>query len=198
MLKLYWAPQSRAVRALWMMEEAGLPYERVLVDIRSGDQSTADYARVNPMMKVPALSDGDVSLAESAAICAYMAEKAPHLAPAVGNPERGRYLHALFFAANCIEGALAEKMGTMQVPSMQAGWGSFDRVVGVMENWLEKGPWLLGEQFSAADVMFGSDLNFGVNVFGVIDRRPAFTAYLDRCKERPAFRRAHELDAAGA
>ena len=82
--------QSRSARALWMMEEAGLPYERVLVDIRTGDQSSADYARINPMMKVPALADGDVSLAESAAICAYMAEKAvaADLAPPVGSPQR--------------------------------------------------------------------------------------------------------------
>lgn len=197
MLKLYWAPQSRSVRALWLMEEAGLPYERVLVDIRTGKQSATDYARINPMMKVPALSDGDVSLAESAAICAYVAEKATHLAPPVGSPERARYLHALFFAANCIEGAYAEKFGNLQVPSMQAGWGSFDRVMGVLEEWLAPGPWVLGEQFSAADVMLGADLHFGVNLFKIIDERPVFTEYLERCMKRPAWKRAQEIDAAG-
>jgi glutathione S-transferase len=197
MLKLYWAPQSRAARALWMMEEAGLPYERVLVDIRADQQSRPDFAAINPMMKVPALSDGDASLAESAAICAYMAEKAPHLAPPMGSPERARYLHALFFAANCVEGAYAEKFGNLQVPAMQAGWGSFERVMGVLEDWLRQGPWLLGEQFSAADVMLGSDLNFGVNAFGIVDPRPVFSAYLDRCMQRPAFRRAQAIDAAG-
>ncbi len=197
MLKLYWAPQSRSMRALWMMEEAGLPYERVLIDIRSGAQAAPEYAAVNPMMKVPALADGEVSLAESAAICAYMAEKAPHLAPPPGSPERARYLHALFFAANCIEGAFGEKFGN-EVPAMQAGWGSFDRVMGVLEDWLRQGPWLLGDRFSAADVMLGSDLHFGVNLFKIIDERPVFTAYLDRCMQRPAFRRAQEIDAAGA
>lgn len=197
MLKLYWAPQSRAVRALWLMEEAGLPYERVLVDIRAGDQSGLDYAKINPMMKVPALSDGAVSLAESAAICAYVAEKAPHLAPPAGSPERARYLHALFFAANCIEGAFAEKFGNLQIPSMQAGWGSFDRVMGVLEDWLEMGPWLLGDRFSAADVMIGTDLHFGINQFGIVDKRPVFAAYLDRCMQRPAWQRAQAIDAAG-
>jgi glutathione S-transferase len=197
MLKLYWAPQSRAVRALWMMEESGLPYERVLVDIRSDEQSRPDYARINPMMKVPALSDDGASLAESAAICAYVAEKAPHLAPAVGSPERARYLHALFFAANCIEGAFAEKFGNIQIPSMQAGWGSFDRVMGVLEDWLRDGPWLLGDRFSAADVMMGSDLHFGVDLFKVVEPRPVFTAYLERCMQRPAFQRAQAIDAAG-
>lgn len=198
MMKLYWAPQSRAMRALWMMEEAGLPYERVLVDIRSGAQSTPDYARINPMMKVPALSDGETSLAESAAICAYVAEKVPHLAPPVGSPERARYLHALFFAANCIEGAFAAKFGNLEIPSMQAGWGTFERMTGVLEEWLAQGPWLLGERFSAADVMLGSDLYFGVTLFKIIDARPVFTAYLDRCMQRPAFQRAQAIDAAGA
>jgi glutathione S-transferase len=197
-MKLYWAPQSRAMRALWMMEEAGLPYERVLVDIRSGEQSRPDYARINPMMKVPALSDGEASLAESAAICAYVAEKAPHLAPPVGSPERARYLHALFFAANCIEGAFAAKFGNLEIPSMQAGWGTFERMTGVLEGWLAQGPWLLGERFSAADVMIGADLYFGVTLFKIIDERPVFTAYLDRCMQRPAFRRAQAIDAAGA
>ncbi len=199
MLKLYWAPQSRAMRALWMMEEAGLPYERVLVDIRSGGQSNADYAKINPMMKVPALSDGDVSLAESGAICAYMAEKAAgaDLAPPVGSPQRARYLHALFFAAGCVEGAFAEKFGNLQIPTLQAGWGSFDRVMGVLEDWLRGGPWLLGDRFSAADVMIGTDLNFGVNQFSIIDKRPVFVDYLERCMQRPAWKRAQAIDSAG-
>src|SRR6516225_6145346 len=100
MMKLYWAPQSRAFRALWMLEEAGCPYERVLVDIRKGEQSAPAFRAVNPMMKVPALTDGAAAVAESAAICAYVAERVPEarLAPPLGDPGRGRYLHWLFFA----------------------------------------------------------------------------------------------------
>src|SRR5262249_34592954 len=107
MMKLYWAPQPRAGRAVWMMEEAGAPYERVLVDIRSGAQNTPAYHAVNPMEKVPALTDGDAAVAESSAICAYVADRVPEagLAPPIGDPSRGRYLHWLFFAAGCIEAA---------------------------------------------------------------------------------------------
>jgi glutathione S-transferase len=198
-MKLYWAPKSRAMRALWMLEEAGRPYERVLIDIRSGAQSSADFAKINPMMKVPALTDGEAVVAESAAICAYVAEQVPeaNLAPPLDSPLRGRYWHALFFAANCIEGAFAEKFANISLPSMSAGWGSFDRVVDVLEQWVTPGPWILGEQFTAADVMIGSDLHFAVNVFGIMEKRPAFMAYLDRCMQRPALQRASAIDEAG-
>jgi glutathione S-transferase len=199
MMKLYWAPKSRAMRALWMLEEAGRPYERALIDIRSGAQSTAEYAKINPMMKVPALTDGEAVVAESAAICAYVAEQVPeaNLAPPMDSPLRGRYWHALFFAAGCIEGAFAEKFANISLPSMSAGWGSFDRVVDVLEQWVTPGPWILGEQFTAADVMIGSDLHFAVNAFGIMEKRPAFMAYLDRCMQRPAFQRASAVDEAG-
>jgi glutathione S-transferase len=198
MMTLYWAPQSRAVRALWMMEEAGRPYERVLIDIRSGAQSDPAFARINPMMKVPALTDGAACVAESAAICAYVAERVPEagLAPPLDSPLRGRYWHMLFFAAGCIEGAFAEKFGNLQLPSMSAGWGSLERVVDVLDAWLAPGSWLLGERFSAADVMIGSDLRFAVDL-GVMERRPAFAAYLERCLQRPALQRALAIDAAG-
>src|SRR5262249_26073303 len=91
MMKLYWTPQSRAFRALWLMEEAGRPYERVRIDIRKGEQAAASFRAVNPMMKVPALTDGEASVAESAAICAYVAERVPEarLAPPLGDPLRG-------------------------------------------------------------------------------------------------------------
>ena len=90
MMKLYWSPKSRSFSALWLMEETGQPYERVLTDISKGAQKTAEYRAINPMGKVPAIQDGDTTLAESAAICAYVAERYPqaNLAPAPGDPLR--------------------------------------------------------------------------------------------------------------
>src|SRR5438105_12576428 len=100
-MKLYWAPKTRSLRALWVLEEAGVTYERALVDIRGGGQNDPEFRAVNPMAKVPALADGEARLAESAAICAYVAERYPQarLAPEIGAPARGRYLHWLFFAS---------------------------------------------------------------------------------------------------
>ncbi len=200
MMKLYWAPRSRSFRALWMMEEAGAPYERVLIDIRKGAQNTPAYHAINPMEKVPALTDGDAALAESAAICAYVADRVPAagLAPPIGDPKRGRYLHWLFFAAGCIEAAYTEKVTKASPTTFSAGWGSFDRVIGVIEEAVATGPWLLGERFSAADVMVGADVYYGIDIFKVVEPRPALTAYVARCVARPAFQRALAIDAAEA
>jgi glutathione S-transferase len=74
MTKLYWAPRTRSLRALWVLEEAGVPYERVRLDLSAGEHKSADYCAINPMAKVPALTDGPVAIAESGAICAYVAE----------------------------------------------------------------------------------------------------------------------------
>jgi glutathione S-transferase len=199
-MKLYWAPRTRSFRALWMLEEAGCAYERVLVDIRAGDQRTAEYRAINPMMKVPALSDGEAVVAESAAICAYVAERRPEagLAPPLGDPLRGRYLHWLFFAAGCTEPAFLQKHMGWAVDGSMAGWGDFDRVMAALEQALSPGGWILGERFSAADVMIGADLHFGTEILKIVPPRPAFAAYLARCAERPALQRAMAIDAAGA
>src|SRR4051812_30370220 len=110
MMKLYWAPRTRSFTALWLMEETGQPYEKVLIDITAGAQSDASYRAINPMAKVPALQDGDASMGEAAAICAYVAERYPDakLAPPVGDVRRARYLYWLFFAPSCIEPAITQ------------------------------------------------------------------------------------------
>ncbi len=103
MMKLYWAPRTRSFTALWLMEEAGRPYERVLTDITTGAQKTSEYLAINPMGKVPALGDGDATLAEAAAICAYVAERYPQakLAPPLGDPLRAKYLYWLSSPRSC-------------------------------------------------------------------------------------------------
>ena len=126
MMKLYWAPGTRSLRTLWMLEEAGVPYERIHVDIRNGGQNDPAFRRINPMGKVPAFEDGAAQLAESAAICAYIAERCPEagLAPQIGDPLRGRYFHWLFFAPGCIEPAFTQKFTNIELPTTAAGWGS--------------------------------------------------------------------------
>jgi glutathione S-transferase len=181
-----------------MLEEAGCAYERVLVDVRAGAQQRPEYLAINPMGKVPALEDGEARLAESAAICAYVAERCPEarLAPPVGDPLRGRYLHWLFFAAACIEPAYASKLtGTAPLRREQAGWGSYDDVMRVLEQLVAPGPWVLGDTFSAADVMIGADLNFGITLLKVVEPKPAIADYVARCQGRPAFQRAAAIDA---
>jgi len=199
MMKLYWAPRTRSLRALWVLEESGAPYERVRLDLSAGEQKSAEYRAINPMAKVPALTDGPVSVAESGAICTYVAEACPDagLAPPVGDPARGRYLQWLFFSPGCIEPAYLTKSANVTVSPAQAGFGEFDRVFDVLEAAVQPGPWLLGDRFSAADVLIGADLYFGMDIFKMVPERPLLRAYVDRCFARPAFQRAKAIDAAG-
>ena len=197
MMKLYWCPRTRSFTALWLMEETGQPYERVLTDISTGAQRNADYLKINPMGKVPALQDGDATLAEAAAICAYVAERYPdaQLAPPVGDPARAKYLYWLFFSPGCIEPAIMQLATKVEMNPVAAGWGDAQRVIDVLDNALQKGPWLLGDNFTAADVIIGSGLNFGMRLFKMIPARPSFEAYVARCMARPAFQRAERIAA---
>ena len=197
MMKLYWAPRSRSFTALWLMEETGQPYERVLTDITAGAQKTPEYLAINPMGKVPALADGDATLAEAAAICAYVAERYPEarLAPPPGDPARAKYLYWLFFSPGCIEPAIVQLATKIEMNPVAAGWGEAQRVFDVLDAAVSKGPWILGDTFSAADVVIGSGLNYAVRMFKMVPPRPSFDAYLDRCAARPAFQRAEKLAA---
>jgi glutathione S-transferase len=199
MMKLYWAPHTRSLRALWVLEESGAPYERVRLDLSAGAQKSAEYRAINPMAKVPALTDGPVSVAESGAICAYVAEACPDagLAPPLGDPARGRYLQWLFFSPGCIEPAYLTKYANVTVRPETAGFGEFDRVFDVLEAAVQPGPWLLGDRFSSADVLIGADLHFGMDIFKIVPERPVLRAYVDRCLARPALQRAKAIDAAG-
>jgi glutathione S-transferase len=197
MMQLYWSPRSRSFTALWLMEEAGKPYERVLTDISIGAQKKLEYLAINPMGKVPALKDSEATLAEAAAICAYVAERYPEarLAPPLGDPLRAKFLYWLFFAPGCIEPAMVQIATKIEMNSVAAGWGDAQRVFDVLDAALARGPWILGENFSAADIAIGSALNFSVRLFKMVPSRPSFDGYLERCVARPAFQRAEKIAA---
>jgi glutathione S-transferase len=197
MMQLYWSPRSRSFSSLWLMEETGQPYELALTDISTGAQRRAEYLAINPMGKVPALRDGEATLAEAAAIAAYVAERYPDagLAPPLGDPLRAKYLYWLFFGPGCIEPAIVQLATKLEMNPVAAGWGDSQRVIDVLDVALEKGPWILGNKFSAADIIIGSGLNFAVRLFKMVPSRPSFDAYIDRCAERPAFQRAEKIAA---
>lgn len=196
MLKLYYAPRTRAFQALWMLEEIQAPYELVRVPIREGGQDTAWYRAINAMLKVPALEDGDAAVAESGAILLYLADKFPQarLAPRPEDPRRGRFLQWMFFGPGCMEPAFAEKYGGWTPNPTAYAWGDFDRTIAALEAGLQGGPWLLGDQFTAADLMVGGMVRWGVQ-FGLLENRPPFSGYLERLVARPAFGRATSIDA---
>ncbi len=194
-MKLYYCPQTRAFTSLWMMEEAGQPYELVRVDIRAPGHPTEAYKKINPMGKVAGFEDGGIGFGETAAILLYVADKFPQtkLAPAPADPRRGRFLQWLMFSPTTMEPAMIEKRMGHKPNSFQSGWGDYDRALGALENALKPGPWLFGDQFTAADLYIASGLNFGMQ-FGMIDKRPVFIAVAERAQARPAFKRAREIE----
>lgn len=196
-MKLYWCPKTRAMRALWMLEEAGVPYERVHIDIRDAkSKSDPAFRAASPLGKVPALEDGPVRISDSGAICAYVADAYPQagLAPPIGDPRRGAYLQWLMFTNSCIEPAMVEKFSALPPNRTAHGWGDFDSVIGMLREGLRAGPWILGERFSAADVMLGSAVHF-LFAFELLDDDAVLRAYRDRCVARPAAQRAMSAEA---
>jgi glutathione S-transferase len=198
-LTLYHAVPSRSSIARWMLEEVGEPYDIRLLNLKKGENRAPAYLAVNPMGKVPALRHGDTVVTEASAICCYLADELPeaHLNIPVGDPRRGTYLKWLFFAPSCIEPVVLERAFPRTAPLSRstAGFGDFDTVMGIVAKAAaEARPYLMGEQFTAADVAVGSQLRYGM-MFKLIPERPEFTAYVARLNKRPALKRAVERDA---
>ncbi len=192
-LVLYTNPQSRGRIAHWMLEELGQPYDTVWLDYGPA-MKTAEYLAVNPMGKVPALQHGHVVLTETAAICLYLADRFPdsRLIPAANDPSRAAFFRWMFFAAGPLETAVTAKSLGWQVPEgkgSMVGFGSYAEVIDTLEKAMSPGPYLCGEQFTAADVYVGAQIGWGM-MFGTIEKRPAFEAYFARISARPAAKRA--------
>jgi glutathione S-transferase len=189
-LVLHYHPYSRAAGTLWALEEAGQPYELRVVDILKGEQKGPELVALNPMGKLPTLVDGDVVITEAAAICLYLADRyAPQLAPALDDPRRGTYLRWSFFAPGVIEPAVMAKVSGWTYKEVAAGFGTYDTMIAATKHALAKGPFLLGDQFSMADVVFGGTLRFML-MFKQIEPQPVFAEYVARLDARPAFQRA--------
>jgi glutathione S-transferase len=198
-LVLYTNPQSRGQIVRWMLEELGQPYRTEILGY-AGTMKSPEYLAINPMGKVPALKHGDVVVTEAGAICAYLADAFPQagLAPPLGDKRRGPYFRWMFFAAGPLEAAITNQSLGVQIPperKQMVGYGCLEDTVNAAETALKAGDYLLGEQFSAADVYFGSAIGFFLQ-FGSLEPRPLFTAYAERLQNRPAAIRAREIDAA--
>jgi glutathione S-transferase len=187
---LWHAPQTRSETTLWMDEELSRVCDIKILKLREGAGREPAFLKINPMGKVPALEHGGVVVTETAAICAYLADMFPkaRLAPSTDDPKRGAYYRWLFFAPSVIEPAMLDKLGGMTRANMQAaGHGEWDRVLAAIDSALVNAdPWLLGEQFTAADVVFGAALNWAT-MFGAIPKEGRIKAYVERVTARPAF-----------
>jgi glutathione S-transferase len=195
-MKLYWSQNTRAFRIAWLMEESGLKYERIAIDIRDA-KSKGDpaFRAVSPLGKVPALEDGPARLSDSGAICIYLADQYPatQLGPPVGHADRASFLQWVTYTNSVIEPSMAEKFAKLEPRPASYGWGSYDLMVSTLQSELSKKEWILGASFSAADVLLGTSTAWLMK-FGLHSADDAIAAYVARCQARPAWKRAEAFD----
>jgi glutathione S-transferase len=201
-MKLYFAPRTRATRARWLLEELGVPYELVKLDLSRQENSTPAYLAVHPLGEVPALVDGDVTLLESLAICLYLADRFPekHLAPVMGSAQRGPYYQWMVFAEVCLEPVVMEFYRHARLSEEKKAHAHSDEelarhrtrleaVLDVIKVGLGGREVLVGEAFTAADVVMASILHLA-HTLKLLDGQPRLVEYVKRHTQRPAVRKA--------
>jgi glutathione S-transferase len=196
-ITLFHSPQTRSSGALNLLEELKAPYHLHVLNMKAGEHRESAYLAINPMGKVPAIRHGDALITEQVAIGIYLADLFPEagITPALGDTLRGPYLRWYVFYAACFEPALVDKAMKRETGSIaMSPYGDFDMTVKTLISQLEKGPWLLGESFTAPDVLWGTALTW-MTGFGLLEAVPPIKAYIDRWNARPSVKKVAEIDA---
>jgi glutathione S-transferase len=196
-LTFYHGPNSRSSGVAFLLEELGAPHTMVAINLKAGQQRQPSFLAVNPMGKVPAITYGDALITEQAAIFIYLADLFPAagLAPAWDDPARGPYLRWLVYYGSSFEPAVVDKaMKREPAPPMMCPYGDFETMLRTVSDQLAKGPYLLGERFSAADILWGSALGWTTS-FKIVPETPEIMAYVGRVNARPAAEMVRARDA---
>jgi glutathione S-transferase len=197
-MRLYYVPMTRATRPRWVLEELGVPYELVRLDPGKGETRTSAHLARHPLGHVPVLEDEGTVMFESAAICLQLADRFPegHLAPAPGTPDRALLYQWIFFGVTEVEPPLSALSAQRRKPeaerdgaAMEAARVQFATVARPLERILQRSAWILGDSFTVADVIVGSLLVWA-RAMGAYQAVPAFDAYVERLRDRPAWKRA--------
>lgn len=196
-VSFFHSPQSRSAGTRALLEELAADYELHVLSLKTGEQRQPAYLAINPMGKVPAIQHDGALVTEQPAVFIYLADLYAEagLAPPIGDPLRGPYLRWLVFYGSCFEPAVTDRSLQREPASTSTcGYGDYDTMLKTVVDQLEKGPYLLGERFSAADVLWGTVLNW-TTMFKLVPELPVIRAYIDRVLARPGVQRAAALDA---
>lgn len=196
-LVFYHAPNTRSGGTRILLEELGAPHELRVLNMKAGEQRRPEYLAVNPLGKVPAIVHDGTLVTEQVAVFIYLADLFPEagLAPAIGDPLRGSYLRWLVYYGSCFEPAIVDRsLKREPTPASRSPYGDFDSMLGTIVGALRGGPYLLGERFTAADVLWGTAFAWTTQ-WKLVPELPEITAYMERVCSRPAFARARALDA---
>lgn len=194
-LTFYTNPQSRGRIVRWMLEEVGAPYRTEVVEFGQ-PMKAEEYRAINPMGKVPAVVHKGSVVTEAAAICAYLADAFPDAGLAPPPSARAAYYRWLFFAAGPVEASVTNKALQVRIPDEKqgmVGYGNPDLVIQTLAAAVADRPYIAGDSFSAADVYLGAQIGWGMQ-FGTMPKEPSFEKYWKGLSERPACKRAAELD----
>lgn len=195
MLTLFHAPKTRSSRFIWLLEEIGEPYHVQTVSLRGRDGPEPDPQNPHPHGKVPAIIHDGELVYESAAIALYLGDAFPKadLAPPITDHKRGRYLTWLAYYAGVMEPAFVSKALKFPEPNSTMGWAAAEDVMAVITEALEKSPYLIGDKFTTADILFGSSFLLFMGS-PLLPATPLLTEYCERVKARPAWARALAKD----
>lgn len=198
-MKLYYSPRTRSSRPRWLLEELGVDYELARIDLSKKEHKNPDYLKVHPLGQVPAFEDGSLKLFESAAICLYLADKYPekNFAPKVGTPERGLYYQWMMYVMATIEPPLFSIfLNEVMLPEEKRSQSAAEEakkkltpILKLLNQELTKKTYILGENFSAADVLIGATMIWAESM-KIIQDQPAIEDYITRMRARPAYQRA--------
>ena len=196
-LVFFHSPNTRSAGARVLLEELGVPYEMHVINMKAGEQRKAEYLKVNPMGKVPAVLHGDALITEQVALYIYLPDAFPEagLAPGLTDPLRGPYLRWIAYYGSCFEpGVVDRALKRDPAPPSMCPYGDFDTMFQTLVDQLRKGPYILGDRFSAADLLWGLSLRW-MTGFKIVEALPEIMAYVERISSRPSFAKVAESDA---
>lgn len=196
-LTLHHCPQSRSTGVLALLGELKAPFELHAMNMKQGENRAPAYLAINPMGKVPAITHDGALVTEQVAIYTYLADQFPQsgLAPAIGDPLRGPYLRWMALYGSCFEPAVVDNwMKRTPVDKMACAYGDFEAIFKLFTDQLARGPYLLGDRFSAVDILWGTSM-YWMNAFKLLPDSQLIAAYADRIASRPAVIAANTRDA---
>jgi glutathione S-transferase len=195
-LTFFHSPNTRSTGVAFLLDELGAPHQTQILNMTAGEQRQPAYLAINPMGKVPAILHGDSLVTEQAAIFIYLADLFPAagLAPAVNDPLRGPYLRWLTYYGSSLEPAVIDNyLKRDPAPARMCPYGDYDTVLKTVSDQLRTGPYILGDTFTAADILWGTALKW-MTGFKVVPESPEIMSYVQRICTRPAFARVSARD----
>ncbi|MDH4442339.1 MAG: glutathione S-transferase family protein [Rhizobium sp.] len=195
-ITLFYSPQTRATGARVLLEELKVPYDLHILNMKAGEQRQPAYLAINPLGKVPAVRVGETLVTEQGAIYLYLADLFPAagLAPDLTDPDRGAYVRWLFIYGSCFEPAVVDRCLKREPGSLNdTPYASYESLIDTLEATLTRGPYLLGNRFTAADLLWGIALRW-TTMFGLVEARPVFQAYIDRIGSRASIEKVSADD----